>query len=107
GLAWAVLEADGAWRCPIAKFLSEEEIARANDALGATQGDAVVIVADKPEIAARVLGPLRPEVAEGEPEGHDIFWVVDFPAFEWNEDEGRWDPLYHPFTTPHCALGPR
>ena len=51
-------------------------------------------------MAARVLGALRPEVAEGEPEGHDVFWVVDFPMFEWNEEEGRWDALHHPFTSP-------
>ena len=51
-------------------------------------------------MAARVLGALRPEVAEGEPEGHDVFWVVDFPAFEWNEEESRWDPVHHPFTSP-------
>jgi aspartyl-tRNA synthetase len=99
GLAWAVVEADG-WRSPIAKRLSDEEIARANDALNAQEGDAILIVADKPEVAARVLGALRPEVAAGEPEGHDIFWVVDFPAFEWNEDEGRWDAVHHPFTSP-------
>jgi aspartyl-tRNA synthetase len=105
GLAWAAVEGGGAWRSPTAKFLSEEEIARANDALGVTEGDAVLIVADTQEIAARVLGALRPEVAEGEPEGHDIFWVVDFPAFGWNEDEGRWDPLHHPFTSPSGDLG--
>jgi aspartyl-tRNA synthetase len=99
GLAWAVVEADG-WRSPIAKRLSDEEIARATDALNAQEGDAILIVADKPEVAARVLGALRPEVAAGEPEGHDIFWVVDFPAFEWNEDEGRWDAVHHPFTSP-------
>ena len=99
GLAWAVVEGGGAWRSPIAKFLSEDEIARANDALGATEGDAVLIVADKPEVAARVLGALRPEVGQ-EPEGHDIFWVVDFPAFEWNDDERRWDAMHHPFTSP-------
>jgi aspartyl-tRNA synthetase len=99
GLAWAVVEADG-WRSPIAKRLSQVEIARANDALKAREGDAVLIVADKAEVAARVLGALRPEVAEGEPEGHDIFWVVDFPAFEWNDDERRWDPMHHPFTSP-------
>ena len=100
GLAWAVVEEGGSWRSPIAKFLSEDEVARANDALQASEGDAVLIVADKPEVAARVLGALRPEVAEGEPEGHDVFWVVDFPAFEWNEDEGRWDAVHHPFTSP-------
>ena len=98
GLAWAVVEADG-WRSPIAKRLSADEMARANDALNAQEGDAVLVVADTPDVAARVLGALRSEVGR-EPEGHDIFWVVDFPAFEWNEDEGRWDPLHHPFTSP-------
>jgi aspartyl-tRNA synthetase len=99
GLAWAVVEEDG-WRSPIAKRLSAEEISRANDALNAHEGDAILIVADTADVAARVLGALRPEVAEGEPEGHDIFWVVDFPAFEWNDDESRWDPVHHPFTSP-------
>ena len=100
GLAWAVVEEGGTWRSPIAKFLSAEDVARANDALKAGEGDAILIVADEPEVAARVLGQLRPEVAEGEPEGHDVFWVVDFPAFEWNEDEARWDAVHHPFTSP-------
>jgi aspartyl-tRNA synthetase len=99
GLAWAVVEADGSWRSPIAKFLSAEEVARANDELSATEGDAVLIVADTPEVAARVLGALRPEVGQ-EPEGHDIFWVVDFPAFEWDEEGRRWDAVHHPFTSP-------
>ena len=98
GLAWAVVE-DGGWRSPIAKFLSEDEIARTNEALDASEGDAVLVVADEPDVVARVLGGLRPEVGH-EPEGHDIFWVVDFPMFERNEDEGRWDPLHHPFTSP-------
>jgi aspartyl-tRNA synthetase len=100
GLAWAVVEEGGAWRSPIAKRLTDEEVARANDALNAHEGDAILIVADTPDVAARVLGGLRPEVAEGKPEGHDVFWVVDFPAFEWNEDEGRWDAVHHPFTSP-------
>jgi aspartyl-tRNA synthetase len=99
GLAWAVVEDGGTWRSPIAKFLSEEEVARANDALKAGPGDAVLIVADTPQVAARVLGALRPEVGQ-EPEGHDIFWVVDFPAFEWDEEEKRWDAVHHPFTRP-------
>ncbi len=100
GLAWAVVEDGGSWRSPIAKRLTDEEVARANDALDAHEGDAILIVADTPDVAARVLGGLRPEVAEGEPEGHDVFWVVDFPAFEWNEEEGRWEAVHHPFTSP-------
>jgi aspartyl-tRNA synthetase len=103
GLAWAVVE-DGGWRSPIAKFLSEDEIGAATAALGAREGEAVLIVADKPDMAARVLGALRPEVAVGEPEGHDIFWVVDFPMFEWNEGESRWDAMHHPFTSPSGDL---
>jgi aspartyl-tRNA synthetase len=99
GLAWALTE-NGGWRSPIAKFLSKEEIARATERLGAGDGDAVLIVADQPGVAGRVLGGLRAEVAEDERSGHDIFWVVDFPMFEWNEEEGRWDPLHHPFTAP-------
>ena len=56
-------------------------------------------------MAARVLGALRLEVADrNEASGYDVFWVVDFPMFEWNEDEGRWDPLHHPFTAPSGDL---
>jgi aspartyl-tRNA synthetase len=105
GLAWAVAEESGGWRSPIAKFLSDDEIRAATERLGARPGEAVLIVADTAAVAARVLGALRPEVAEGEPQGHDIFWVVDFPMFEWNEDEGRLDALHHPFTSPTGALG--
>jgi aspartyl-tRNA synthetase len=103
GLAWAVVE-DGGWRSPVAKFLGEGEIRRATDALGAAEGEAILIVADREEVAAKVLGALRREVAEVNPEGHDIFWVVDFPMFEWNEDERRWDALHHPFTSPSGDL---
>jgi aspartyl-tRNA synthetase len=104
GLAWAVVEADGGWRSPIAKFLSEDEIARTTAALEATEGDVILFGAGPAELVARVLGGLRPDVAEGEPSGHDCFWVVDFPMFEWNEDERRWDALHHPFTAPSGDL---
>ena len=99
GLAWAVVERDG-WRSPVAKRLSDEEISRTNDAVNAQEGDAILIVADAAEVAARVLGALRAEVADGAPEGHDIFWVVDFPAFEWDEEGARWEAVHHPFTSP-------
>jgi aspartyl-tRNA synthetase len=99
GLAWAVVE-DGGWRSPIAKFLSGVETRAASAELGAREGEAVLIVADTPEVAARVLGALRPQVADTQPSGHDVFWVVDFPMFERSEGEGRWDPLHHPFTSP-------
>jgi aspartyl-tRNA synthetase len=99
GLVWAVVEAGGEWRSPIAKFLTPEEMAAATSALGAAEGDAMFIVADTPQIAARVLGQLRLALAPPV-DGHDLLWVVDFPMFEWNEDESRWDALHHPFTSP-------
>ncbi|MEA2469051.1 MAG: aspartyl-tRNA synthetase [Thermoleophilaceae bacterium] len=103
GLVWAVVEPDG-WRSPIAKFLSEAEIAAMNSELEATEGDVILIVADTAATAARVLGDLRQAVVDEPPSGHDVFWVVDFPMFEWNEDERRWDPLHHPFTAPSGDL---
>jgi aspartyl-tRNA synthetase len=102
-MAWAVVE-DGGWRSPIAKFLSDEEIRRATEELGASEGEAVLIVADSAEVAARVLGTLRVEVSDVQPEGHDLFWVTDFPMFGWNDDEARWDALHHPFTAPSGDL---
>jgi aspartyl-tRNA synthetase len=104
GLAWAVVEEGGAWRSPIAKFLGEEEIARATAALEASEGDVILFAADTSAMAARVLGGLRADVAERQPEGHDCFWVLDFPMFERNEDEGRWDAMHHPFTSPSGDL---
>jgi aspartyl-tRNA synthetase len=104
GLVWGVVEPQG-WRSPVAKFLGPGEMAQAAEELEAREGDTIFIVADKPDVAARVLGTLRLAVADREAAtGHDLFWVVDFPMFEWNEDEGRWDPLHHPFTAPSGDL---
>ena len=102
GLVWGVVE-PGQWRSPVAKFLSEEEIAGLRQATGAEEGDAIFVVADTAATAARVLGDLRLEV--GVPEDRDDFlWVVDFPMFEWDEAEKRWDPMHHPFTAPSGDL---
>ena len=102
GLVWGVVEPDG-WRSPVAKFLSEEEIAGLIAATGAKEGDAILAVADDAAVAARVLGDLRLQV--GEPaEGDDFLWVVDFPMFEWDEEGRRWDPMHHPFTAPSGDL---
>jgi aspartyl-tRNA synthetase len=104
GLVWAFVEDDGSWRSPIAKFLAPEEMEAVNRRLEARPGDLLLAVADAPAVAASVLGALRLELAERfalVPDGaHDVHWVVDFPMFGWNEGEGRWDPLHHPFTAP-------
>jgi aspartyl-tRNA synthetase len=98
GLVWAVVEGDG-WRSPIAKFLKPQEMQAAAAALRAQEGDTLFIVADEAKVAARVLGDLRLAIG-GKAEGHDLFWVTDFPMFEWNEDEKRWDAMHHPFSAP-------
>ena len=98
GLVWGVVE-PGGWRSPVAKFLTDDEIAGLISATGAAEGDAIFVVADSAATAARVLGDLRLEV--GVPrEGHDLVWVTDFPMFEWDEDERRWQAMHHPFTAP-------
>ena len=100
GLAWAVVEGDGGWRSPIAKFLSEDEIARANDALGAKEGDAILIVADTPAVAARVLGALRPEVGAGA-RGARHLLGRRLPGVRVGRGRsGAGTPVHHPFTSP-------
>jgi aspartyl-tRNA synthetase len=104
GLVWAFVQDDGGWRSPIAKFLSEDERGSVGRKLSAQAGDLLLIVADQPGTAATALGELRLELARRfgliPEDRHELLWVVDFPMFEFNEDEGRWDALHHPFTAP-------
>jgi aspartyl-tRNA synthetase len=81
-----------------------------SDVLGASEGDLLLLVADRPREAARFLGELRQRLASRFsliPGGAQaLCWIVDWPLFEWDEDEGRWDPLHHPFTSPAGDLDP-
>ncbi len=108
GLVWAFREGEG-WRSPTAKFLAAEELRAVNERLGAGEGDLLLLVADAPAVANAVLGQLRLELAErfelvGEEER--FVWIVDWPMFEWDAEESRWDPLHHPFTAPQGAFDP-
>ena len=109
GLVWAVVEADG-WRSPVAKFLSAQEIAAMSQVLEASEGDVALLVADRPEAAAKVLGALRQRLGEHwgliPDDGQALCWIVDWPLFEWSEADDRWDPLHHPFTSPAGELDP-
>ena len=104
GLVWAFVQEDGAWRSPTAKFLSDQEREDVTRALGGKPGDLLLIVADKPDVAATALGEVRLELSRRfglVPEGrHNALWIVDPPMFEWSETEGRWTALHHPFTAP-------
>jgi aspartyl-tRNA synthetase len=107
GLVWAFVEPEG-WRSPIAKFLSEREIAAINSRLETSAGDLLLIVADRATTAGQSLGALRLELGRRFgliPEGrHDILWVVEFPMFMWHPEEERWDAEHHPFTAPSGDL---
>jgi aspartyl-tRNA synthetase len=109
GLVWAVVEGEG-WRSPVAKFLSAEEIAAANDALGAGAGDVLLMVADQPLLSAEVLGELRRRLGERlgliDSEANELTWVVEWPLLRWAADEARWDPHNHPFTSPDGEFDP-
>ena len=98
GLAYLVHEA-GEVRSPIAKFLSERELA----AFAAQDGSTVLFGAGEEATVARVLGLLRLHVARELdliPDVDVFHWVVGFPLFEQDEDEGGWTFLHHPFTAP-------
>jgi len=102
-VAWAFVEAGGAWRSPIAKFFSAEQLAAASAVLGAGEGDLLLFAADRAPVAATVLGALRLDLAGRfglVPEGaHDVLWIVDWPMFEAVEGGGL-TASHHPFTAP-------
>src|SRR5579875_1121353 len=104
GLVWAFVQGDGSLRAPIAKFLAPSEVAAVIERLRAAPGDLLLAVADQPTVAARALGALRVELARRfgliPPDRHELVWVTAFPAFEWDEQAGRWDATHHPFTAP-------
>jgi aspartyl-tRNA synthetase len=100
GLVWLVVEEDGTLRSPVAKFLSDDELAGISSTLGAGTGDVLLLVADETQTALEVLGQVRIDL--GQPSGHDelaYLFVVDFPVFERNDD-GDFVALHHPFTAP-------
>jgi aspartyl-tRNA synthetase len=101
--------ADGVWRGNLAKFFSEQQVAAVNAELDASDGDLLLFVADRTAVAAQALGALRLELAERfgliDRARHDVLWVVQFPMFEYNEDEARWSAMHHPFTAPAPAAG--
>jgi aspartyl-tRNA synthetase len=103
GLVWLVVEGSGV-RSPVEKHLSPEEIAGLLEATGASPGDLVLIVADRPDRVAVALDGLRRTLAarlglvrEGE---WRYLWVTEPPLFEWSDEDKRWTAQHHPFTAP-------
>lgn len=104
GLAWMQIQPDGSVKSPIAKFFSEEYLANILKTAEAEPGDLLLFVADKPFVVAAALGALRIEMAKRRgliDENKLAFtWVVDFPMFEYSEEEKRYVAMHHPFTSP-------
>ena len=103
GLAWAAFTSQGEVRSPVAKFFSDEEMAGLRAALAVEPGDLVCMIADARAVANDVLGNLRLRLADDlelPREGWSALWVLDFPLFQWDEENKRWDAKHNPFMRP-------
>ena len=104
GLAW-VKVVDGELNGPVAKFLTSIQ-GDLTSALGLEDKDLVLFVADTLEVANATLGALRGRIAKElgliDNEKFNFLWVVDWPMFEWSEEEGRYMSAHHPFTLPQA-----
>ena len=102
GLAW-VKVTDGELSGPVAKFLTDLT-SQLTEALQLENNDLVLFVADTLEVANAALGALRVRLAKEldliDPDTFNYLWVVDWPMFEWSEEEGRYMSAHHPFTLP-------
>ncbi len=107
GLAWSKVKTEDGKLVLIGgcgKFFSPEAQQQVMELFGAKEGDLLLFVADTEAAANKALGPLRCKLARDlelyDPASFEFVWVVDFPLFEWNEEQKRYDSLHHPFTSP-------
>jgi len=104
GLAYVAITTTGEQRSSFAKFAKPEVLESILKAMNAKQGDLLLFIADKPAIVFEVLGRLRIFLAERmgivDKDILAFCWVIDFPFVVWNEEEKRWDPSHHLFTSP-------
>jgi aspartyl-tRNA synthetase len=103
GVAWLAVQEEGV-RSSFAKYLSDDVVAAILERMAAQPGDLLLFVADRANIVAEALARLRVELADRldlrDPNVLAMAWIIDFPLFEWNEEEERWDPSHHMFTAP-------
>eukprot|EP00667_Euglena_gracilis_P003387 EG_transcript_3395 len=104
GVAWARVVEDGGWTGPVAKGVGDALRADLNAALGAEEGGVILFCADKPAVANAALARLRVYVGERlgllDPTKWAFTWVLDFPMFEYSEEDARYYAMHHPFTSP-------
>ncbi len=104
GLAWLAFSAEGMRSSGIHKDLSDEDVQLIKKLASAADGDMILLMADKKKAVANVLGRLRLKIAEDlkliDETQHKLLWLTDFPAFEYDDNEGRLVAVNHPFTSP-------
>ena len=104
GLAWFRVEEDGSLWSPISKNFSDEELAAIGQRMGAEVGDIMFFIADSWEVSCKALAALRKrlgaELSLYDPATMNFSWVIEFPMFEFDDEEQRWNAMHHPFTAP-------
>lgn len=102
GLLWMSFK-EGELRSPIAKFLSSQEKEKIIASFGAKEGDLILLIAGQSKKVNEALGALRIEMGRRlgllNDETIAFAWILDFPLLEWNEEEGRFEAVHHPFTS--------
>ena len=101
GLATFAVDTDDI-RSPVAKFLSESELAAMTTDIGATPGDLVLALADMPNVVAKALSAVRDDLGQrlglADPNVLAFCWIYEFPLLEWNAEESRWEATHNPFS---------
>lgn len=104
-LANIIYNEDGTAKSPVLKFVTEEQAKQIQERAGAKAGDIIFFVADKPKAVYDIMGRLRLHFGKSlnliDESKHNLLWVVDFPMFEWSDEEGRFMAMHHPFTSPN------
>jgi aspartyl-tRNA synthetase len=104
GLVFIKCNADGTYKSSVDKFFTEDKLKVIADAAGAKAGDLVVILAGAEERTRKAISDLRLELGERlglrRKDEFKLLWVLDFPLFEYSEDDNRWVARHHPFTAP-------
>lgn len=103
GLAWICFTPEGV-KSPIAKFFSDDIMKKITETAQAQTGDLLLVIADKAPVVANALGQLRLEMARRlnliDQDKLNFLWIIDFPMFEYDEEDKRWTAMHHPFTSP-------
>ncbi len=105
GLAYIQLHEDGTQKCSFAKFMTQEQIDALISAMDGQPGDLLLFGAsEKNKLVCETMGALRVDLAKKldmlDPKRFEFLWIVEFPQFEWSEEEQRFTAMHHPFTMP-------